>query len=295
MIRYAVSAAQLRDQIEAEAPGWLDRARGRTEIFIAAGAYDESSSIWSEVKSVYMRLQHDKCAYCERRLAAPDFGGAIEHDLEHFRPKNTVLAWPTAAIAAEREVRFRFATGEALENGYYWLAYEPLNYCTACKKCNTPLKLNFFPIAAARGAAKHDPTVLNQAERPFLLYPLGDFDEDPEEIITFDGIIARPRKRNGPRWRRAKVIIAFFELNERAELQRERAERLVALDDALAVLESGLPDDRIQIAKRDIARLQTPQSAHASCVRAACAAYVEDRERMRAIFAAAREFLDSES
>ena len=45
------------------------------------GRYVESSHSWNRVKKVYMRLQHDKCAYCERQLASEDFGGAIEHDL----------------------------------------------------------------------------------------------------------------------------------------------------------------------------------------------------------------------
>jgi hypothetical protein len=295
MIRYEVSSSRLRELIEAEKPGWLDRARQRTESFVQAGKYDETSSIWSEVKAVYMRLQHNKCAYCERRLASEEFGGAIEHDLEHYRPKNTVVAWPTEAIAAERDIRFHFATGDGLDNGYFWLAYEPLNYCTSCKKCNTPLKLNYFPVAAQRGADAVVPEALNEVERPFLVFPLGDLDEAPENIITFDGILAIPRKRNGPRWRRAKVTIAFFELNNREELQRERAECLVALDNALAILESDLPDDRKQQAQRDIERMQSSRSPHASCVRAACEAYVADRSRMIELFQAARDYLDSES
>jgi len=68
MIRYAVSKAELLQRIELEKPGWLARAQQRTNRFLQRGKYTERSSIWSEVKTVYMRLQHDKCAYCERQL-----------------------------------------------------------------------------------------------------------------------------------------------------------------------------------------------------------------------------------
>lgn len=187
MIRYPFTLDELRSRIEAEAPGWLGRAAERTERFRRAGRYDEESGIWSQIKAVYMRLQHCKCAYCERRLASEDFGGAIEHDLEHYRPKGPVLAWPSKAIERERGISYRFATGEAFPEGYYLLAYHLLNYVTACRKCNSPLKASFFPIAGSRGAQSEDPVSL-RGEAPFLLYPLGDLDEDPEEVLTFDGI-----------------------------------------------------------------------------------------------------------
>ena len=107
MIRYQITETELRDAIESEKPGWLARAQTRTDRFIAAGKYDESSGIWSEIKRVYMDLQHDKCAYCERQLAAGEDGGTIEHDVEHYRPKNSVPVWPTDSD----DVTFTFPTG----------------------------------------------------------------------------------------------------------------------------------------------------------------------------------------
>ena len=53
MIRYMVTEQDLRDAIEAAKPGWLDRAKSRTEQFVVAGRYDESSGIWSEIKQIY--------------------------------------------------------------------------------------------------------------------------------------------------------------------------------------------------------------------------------------------------
>ena len=74
MIRYPITEQQLRDRIEAAVPGWLARAAERTARFIEEKCYDEKSNIWSEVKSVYMKIQFNKCIYCERQLASPDHG-----------------------------------------------------------------------------------------------------------------------------------------------------------------------------------------------------------------------------
>jgi hypothetical protein len=93
MIAYQITKSKLESLIDAEAPGWRQRAALRTEGFRQKGRYEEDSSIWSEVKVVYMRLQGDcKCAYCERKLESIDFG-KIEQDVEHFRPKGSVRAW----------------------------------------------------------------------------------------------------------------------------------------------------------------------------------------------------------
>jgi hypothetical protein len=293
MIRYSITEEDLRQQIEATKPGWLDRAKTRTDNFLAAGKYDESSSIWSEIKTVYMELQHDKCAYCERQLAGQQDGGTIEHDLEHYRPKNSVPDWPTADMA-NAGVSFGFSTGSELEHGYFWLAYHPFNYCTSCKKCNSPLKSNYFPIAGDRGDTADSPAALNDVERPFLVYPIGQLDEDPEDLITFVGLIPRPVKRNGPRWRRAQVTIKFFNLDTREELLRERARCLVALDDKFAILDSDVPESRKTMARADIATLRSPASPHSNCVRSACRVYVDDPDGMIQLFQAAREYLASE-
>jgi len=293
LIRYPITLEELRSRIEAEAPGWFALAAERTERLRQAGRYDEESGIWSRVKAVYMRLQHCKCAYCERRLSSEDFGGAIEHDLEHYRPKGPVPAWPSEMIARERGISYRFATGEPLPDGYYLLAYHVLNYATACKKCNSPLKASFFPIAGARGSKSDDPALL-RGELPFLLYPLGDLDDDPEEILTFDGINPVPRVQRGPRSRRARVTIDFFELDEREELWRERAEVIRNLYIALEALRQGdeLLRDR---AARAIQTLLSPASEHTNCARSFRALYDRDRTRAVEIAERAQVYLESQS
>lgn len=298
MIRYPITEQQLRNLIEAEVPGWLQRAQRRTDKFIAARKYEEASSIWSEVKPVYMRIQFDKCVYCERQLASPELGGTIELDLEHFRPKNGVEPWPTAEMRQERNIVFNFPLGNAHPPGYYWLAYNVVNSSAACKKCNTPLKLNFFPVASRRGRREAHPRDL-QNEQPYLIYPLGDWDDDPEELIGFLGIVPVPKMKNGFGRKRADVTIKFFELNPeddgREELGRERARQLVALDNALAILELKPPEVRKKTALADIDVLQRASSPHANCVRSALALYKKDALQAGNLFTAARDYLDSHS
>jgi hypothetical protein len=287
MIRYSVTLDDLNSLIDAEKPGWRDRASARTQAFVAAQKYNESAGIWSEIKAVYMRLQHDKCLYCERQLSGASYG-SIEHDLEHFRPKSRVRKWPPSSSS----LSISFPTGAASTKGYYWLAYHPMNYGTACKTCNSPLKSDYFPVARTRGSVAEDPTALLTSEAPFLIYPLGDTDEDPEQLLTFDGVRPVPVKKTGPRHRRAKVTIAFFALDIREELLRERSEQLVALHNALVLINVGTPAQRA-IAEQDVSRLQTPKSRHSSCVKAACRLYQEDTASAEAIFQAVREYLDS--
>lgn len=97
MIRYPITETTLLGQLDAAAPTWRSRTAARTKKFLKAKRYDEEAGLWSEIKPVFMSLQHNKCAFCERRLEGPRHG-RIEHDLEHFRPKSEVRVWPTDEI-----------------------------------------------------------------------------------------------------------------------------------------------------------------------------------------------------
>lgn len=289
MIRHPVTRRRLESLIRAHDTTWMDRARARTEAFRAAGRYDERSGIWSEVKPVFMRLQHNKCAFCERRLAGERFG-TIEHDVEHFRPKSEVKRWPSPRIARERGIAYDFATGEETKEGYYLLAYEPWNYVTACKTCNTALKSSYFPVAGPRVSGGKDPRSM-KAEKPFLIYPLGSLDDDPEELITFVGPLPVPRARSGHRFRRAQVTIDFFELDTREELLRERAEQIRSFYMALHLLETGGPSGRA-VAQGAIRDHLSPRSPHSGCVRAFHALYQRDSSKAEEIVQLVLEYLE---
>ncbi|HKP75364.1 MAG TPA: hypothetical protein VJT67_07450 [Longimicrobiaceae bacterium] len=253
----------LRQLIDEAAPGWLGRARTRTDKFRRVGRYQEQSGIWSEVKPVYSKLQHNKCGYCERKLADPE-RGIIEHDLEHFRPKSDVKAWP--APAAKAKFKLTFSTGAAERRGYYLLPYHPWNYLVACKACNSALKSSAFPVAAVRNTAAEDPWSMAE-EKPFLVYPLGELDSDPATILTFIGNLPVPVKRKGHAHRRARVVIAFFELDTREDLLEERAKWIVALWIALRLRATGTPDDQAQ-ANEAILQYTSPYAPHSRCITA---------------------------
>jgi hypothetical protein len=155
-----------------------------------------------------------------------------------------------------------------------------------------------FPIAGRRGPREADLSSLHN-EKPYLIYPLGDWEEDPEDLIGFVGIIPVARQHSGFGRARAEVTIKFFELSPeddgREELGRERAHCLVALDNALGILESHPSPARKETALADIKRLQRSSSPHASCVRSALALYKDDPRQAGALFAAARAYWDSHS
>ena len=59
----------------------------------------------------------------------------------------------------------------------------------ACKTCNSRLKANFFPVAGRHSFTGTNPIQLNRRERPYLIYPLGDVDDDnAEDLIAFEGL-----------------------------------------------------------------------------------------------------------
>lgn len=292
MIRFVTTREELEEAVAQLSGSWLTRAKERADRFRQAGRYDESQGIWSEIKEVYMRLQHNKCAYCERRLAGPPFGN-VEHDVEHFRPKSSVRAWPTPAIATSRAISYSFKTGDSADPGYYLLAYSLLNYATACKTCNSPLKSNYFPIAGARNTGAEEPTALMD-EEPFLLYPLGSFDADPETVLTFDGIIPVPVEKSGQAARRVKVIVDFFELDTREELRRERSRILVGLWIAQRLRLFGDPADQ-SFARQSIANLTAPDSPHTNCARAFLRLIDENPARAGELAREANDYLNSGS
>ena len=123
MIRYPVTKQQLEQLIEAEKPGWLASAVLRTNGFRQKGFYEENSSIWSQIKAVYMRLQgNGKCAYCEREMESVELG-KVEQDVEHFRPKGNIKAWPAPQELLGQGIAFTNPPAE--HKGYYLLPYHP--------------------------------------------------------------------------------------------------------------------------------------------------------------------------
>lgn len=260
MIRYPFDAATALAEIARIDPRWKSKADRRTAAFVKAKAYSEKSSLWSTVKPVYMALQANKCVFCERQFENERYG-KIEFDVEHFRPKSSVKAWPDAK--AHPTLRYEHQTGAPSNSGYYWLAYDVENYAASCKACNSALKSNYFPVGGDRGAESADFRTL-LGERPFLCYPLGQLDADPEDLVSYVGTIAKPRASTGYARERGQIIIDFFDLNGRDVLHYQRAQMIAMVGGALAARAAGTasPLDDLVIAK-----IGNPAVPHASCLR----------------------------
>lgn len=257
MIRYASTKASIENAVDNASGTWRSRATQHTQKLLKDKKYSDGGPKWSLIKSVYMDLQHHKCIFCE----CPEFDrqrGTYNLDVEHFRPKNAVDLWPKA----DAPKQYPFATG-GTGGSYYWMAFDPCNYAASCKECNSRYKSNFFPIAGVRGLAGTQASDL-RAEDPFLCYPLGDWDDDPEQLIDFDGLIAKPASDDPVKRRRAEVIIDFFELNEREALQLERAMFITLFAPSLVATVNGTATDK----QRTVAaKIHTPAAPHANCLR----------------------------
>ena len=298
MIRYDITEVDLLILIDRQKPGWRTRAASATALYRRAGRYGEPDDkywdirrygvppkpFWGEIKRVYMRLQKNKCAFCERKLTVRP----QDHDVEHFRPKRLVMVWPPPGTSP-----YIFPTGGGLPEGYYLLAYHPLNYATACEHCNRGLKRSYFPIAATRLSGKDDPIHL-RPERPLLIYPIGNIDTDPEALLGFKGIAPGPVNADPDSYEnhRAQVTIDFFDLQYREELLRERADLVQSLYLALTY-ENSSRKELQNIARRTIRERTASGWQHANCARCFVALHRRDPAQAKRFVEGATDYLDS--
>ena len=275
MIRYPVSSkgtvgadlAELRRRVTRLKPNWLERARKRTDKIAKARCYNESKGIWSEITDVFRKLQNHKCAFCERHVRQS--GGT----LEHFRPKSKVDAWPMKEKPLRKLKHLvNLNTGDPMDTGYYKLAYALLNYALACHHCNLILKKCYFPIAGSRKRrAAQDPTRY-QAEQPFLIYPIGVLDEDPESLLHFLGIFPFPAEKNAGEYahRRALITVLLFNLYNDSTLLLERA---LVIQTLYKALEGNDPEDQ-----QTVSRMTSGKLAYTNCCKSFIHVYHQDKE-----------------
>ena len=263
MIRYDISPHELEMLVERRVPGWIDRARSRSAGFRRKGKYEERSSIWSEVKPAFIEVQGGaKCCFCERQFEAADLA-RYELDVEHFRPKGNVRLWPCPPALTDEGVSL--TTPPEVGKGYYLLPYHLLNYAAACKPCNSGLKKDYFPIAGKYNLRGDDPTKMTD-EEPWLLYPIGRLDVDPEDVITFYGIFPQSTSRDRGSRLRGLVTIAFFGLDDviaRKNLMKERARMVYLLYLCLVRAEEQGGAERAAL----VDEMLKPTSPHTNCAR----------------------------
>ncbi len=150
-----------------------------------------------------------------------------------------------------------------------------------------------FPCRGPRGAQAADPKAL-RGEKPFLLYPLGGGD-DPEDVLTFEGVTPKPKARRGHRALRGLVTIDFFELDTREELLRGRAEQISALGIALQLAATTADPQHKALAERRIKQLKGEASPHTSCARAFHELYHSNQVRAEELVTEAINYLGTES
>jgi hypothetical protein len=285
MVRFDVNLEEITKRVKAIEPTWLDRAADRTQAFIAAGKFDETSSIWSQIKEVFIALQNNKCAYCEKDMAGAEYGSG-EYDLEHFRPKGRVQVWSGSD---------GIVTGPASANGYYWLAYDLANYAVACKSCNSGLKLDRFPISGHRISSVMSITNLNQAEKPLLIFPIGQGDDDPRALIGFDGPSPQAKSEDPHKKNRARVTIEFFQLassDTREELYLGRCRQIVLIWPYLQTMRNKKASQKNKKkAEEMITSVCSSGSAHSSCVNAFVELSQHDHARAKQFFELSEEYV----
>lgn len=295
MIRCDTTLADLEAGADLVKPGWRGRATARTLAFAALGRYEEVGPIWSEIKDVFIELQRQKCAFCERKLESKK-----EYDVEHFRPKTSVNPWPVPADLAAKGVVLNQPAGGVGEPGYHLLSYHLLNYSVACAKCNSELKSDYFPIAGQRSSASDDPVSLTNTENPLLVFPIGNFDDDPEDILQFRGPAPQAKAAPGThKHRRGLLTIAFFKLDDmkkRKELFRGRLDVIQKMGLAFMRLnDPGVPGATRDRCQKLIDHHQTADAAHTACGRSYAALWAQDPVKAEEIWNDAVDALDKMS
>jgi hypothetical protein len=297
MIQYRFTYADLVGLVDAEVPKWRKAAAERTKALRALGRFEDGSPDWGEVKPVFMRIQGgNKCIYCERAIGSEE-RSLVEQDIEHFRPKGNVDDWKIPESVAKAKIKVTKAPKG--KGGYHLLAYHLANYATSCKTCNSRQKKDRFPISGRYGLRGTDPRKLLAKEKPLLICPLGDFDRDPEELITFAGYTPVPLQDNGADTHRAHVTIAFFELDNedvRGDLFKERAFVITVLWSLLErARDKRFTKEERAKATADAIRLQHAANEHAGCARAFARLYGEDRKQAEIFFKEADAYFESKS
>lgn len=273
MIRYAIPPATLIAAIDTVKPGWTARARARKDAYALAKMYAGGSEFWGDIKDVYIDLQHEKCAYCEMKLAGKHYASKV-HEVEHFRPKSRVRAWPGQLKRLAGYVP-PCTTGAENASGYYLLAYNPFNYAIACTRCNSSLKSDYFPVKGTRSISEEDVGKLS-GEEPLLIYPISSIDVDPESLITFIGVTAVPANAAGPDFERARVTIDFFQLNHE-DLTTRRAEVVGEVYMTLKGRARETDPGEIDEWDAHLQSLVSAKSAFSACAKAYLRLYQTDR------------------
>jgi len=265
VIGYYITEKRLSALVLAVEPNWEADASAVLLKLPANPKSKDFTSLWSNIKQIYIDLQHSKCCFCEKELEHK-----IEQDVEHFRPKTKVKPWTIPPSLSSKGISIQQPANGASEPGYKNLAYKTLNYAIACKVCNSILKKNYFPIEGTRDTTGTSPKQLISSESNLLIYPIGSIDTDPETLIEFIGLSPFPMHSSGFNYRRAQVTIEIFGLDDsvgRRRLFKTKARLIHHLFLALERLKNAQSTSQQIKAQKTIDALTSPESPFTNCMR----------------------------
>lgn len=206
---------------ETDARAALAEARTRAAGKARSDYIKSQSDIWSRLKPKLEALSDRKCWYCEAREIRSD------RAVDHYRPKNNVR------------------DSDPPHQGYWWLAFDPLNYRLCCTYCNSRRKDR--ETGAVGGKGDYFP-LEDEARR--LLPESRDFHNEGALLIdpckpgdvallwfTDDGRVTPKHDKNlNPfAFKRADISIEQYNLNERDIKDK----RLGLYDDIKKLIERG--------------------------------------------------------
>lgn len=183
------------DMADPQVRQWLEKAHRATEDMkqaanhAARSEYLKKHTLWGEFKAILIKYYGNICWYSECDLSA------LPGEVDHFRPKNKSTK----------------ANGECiLSDGYWWLAYDYLNYRLSCEVCNRRFgkggKGNIFPLK--QDVPPSEPFSENEAS--YLL--IDPCEHNDTKLIGFDengAIIAL----SSDDWEQTRVKVSRFVYN----------------------------------------------------------------------------------
>lgn len=147
---------------------WINRADAVTQELIVAGdevtrntIIDSNENLWKELKGHLAALSHNKCWYTE------SINAAAHCHVDHFRPKKEVID-----------------EDKNITSGYWWLAFDWLNYRFAGPAPNVRKK-SYFHVIANRALNYGD---VCENEDILLLDPI-DINDPDELAFTNEGLV----------------------------------------------------------------------------------------------------------
>jgi hypothetical protein len=108
-----------------------------------------------------------------------------------------------------------------------------------------------------------------KTEKAYLIYPISDIDDDPEDLIEFRGLSPQAKLNRGFGRKRALVTIELFQLDDidcRPYLYKRRAEKVWWLYKCLKQMDEGIAAERLE-AQIVADHYSSPMSEHTNCLR----------------------------